>query len=333
LTDFIINDKINLTYFILGFNMKKTLFLIFLLLLIFSSCSPDETPGKNNSYYSFTDDAGVCITLEKKPERVAVLFSSFADIWICAGGEISITVGETVERGFADSSVLLVDSGAGKTINTELLISYAPDFIICSLDISAQAETADILNNAGIPTAQFRVESFDDYLHMLDICTSITGNKQAYKTSGTDIKEKIDTLISSCPPENTEQKSFLFIRAASSIKSTKAKTADNHFVCEMLDSLGAYNIADSAPILLDGLSIEEIITADPDFIFISPMGNEEAAIASMETILSDTAWQPLSAVKNGNYHYLSKELFQFKPNAKWYDAYETLAAILYDSKK
>ena len=44
-----------------------------------------------------------------------MLFSSFADVWETAGGRVDITVGESVERGFAPEDVLLVDDGAGKT--------------------------------------------------------------------------------------------------------------------------------------------------------------------------------------------------------------------------
>ena len=68
---------------------------------------------------------------------------------------------------------------------------------------------------------------------------------------------------------------------------------------------------------------------DPDFIFISTMGKESAAKAHMETVLAEPAWQSLSAVKNGRVIYLPKELFQFKPNARWGDAYAYLIEVLY----
>ena len=71
---------------------------------------------------------------------------------------------------------------------------------------------------------------------------------------------------------------------------------------------------------------------NPDFIFISTMGKEEAAIAYMDSLFSDSAWQELDAVKNGKYAYLPKELFQYKPNARWYEAYEYLADLLNESR-
>lgn len=307
--------------------ISAVLIAVFTLLQITACTAP--TKQESNEYFSFTDDTGGTVTLAQKPQRVAVLFSSFAEIWKNAGGEIYVTVGESIERGFADSDTLLADSGAGKAINTELLLSYEPDFVICSSDIAAQSQAAKTLSPAGIPCAQFRVETFDDYLHMLKICTKITGNEQAYETYGTDAQSRINTILGSIDLTQPK-KNILFIRAGSSAKSTKAKTADEHFACVMLNELGTFNIAENAPILLDGLSIEEIITQNPEIIFVTTMGDAKAAKNNMDKIISSPEWQSLDAVKTQRVYYLPKELFQYKPNARWADAYAYLAEIIYE---
>ena len=299
-------------------------------LLQLSACAVDTNIGE--PYVRFTDDVGNDVALKCMPARVAVLFSSFADIWTIAGGEIAITVGETVERGFADADTLLVDSGAGKTINTELLISYAPDLVICSADVKAQTDAAELLRSVGIPAACFRVEAFNDYLRVLSVFTDITQNKAAYEKYGAETEKEINTLLANLPKDITTP-NILFIRAGSSARSTKAKNASQHFACAMLSELGAYNIADSAPILLDGLSIEEILRQNPEIIFITSMGDEEASRAYVTSLFTDSVWSTLGAVKNGRYYFLEKDLFQYKPNAKWLEAYKTLAEILYEEKE
>lgn len=289
-----------------------------------------SSDSSKEEYYSFLDATGTQITLTEKPEKVAVLFSSFADVWQTAGGQVDITVGESVERGFAPQDVLLVDDGAGKTINQELLLSYEPDFVICSADLEEQVKTAEFLQKQGIPAAVFHVEEFQDYLDMLKICTDITGDHEAYDTYGTKVQEEIQDVMLSVPKtDENSQKRILFIRAGSKYSATKAKTAENNFVCVMLKELGTYNIAENAPILLDGLSQEEILMENPDYIFISTMGKEEAAKAYMDSVLQEEAWQHLDAVKEGRYTYLPKDLFQFKPNKRWGEAYQYLADLLY----
>lgn len=303
--------------------MKKLL--IILLCLLLAGCAPAEAAEEG---YTFTDDTGTEVTVPEKPQKVAVLLSSLADLWITAGGTVDITVGETVERGFAAESVILVDAGAGKTIDLEGLIAAQPDFVLYSSDLSGQLECADTLRTAGIPAAGFAVETFEDYLRVLKICTDILGTADRYEQYGTALKAEIDGLIAKAQAAEA-QPEILFVRAGSSAKVTKAKTAENHFVCGMLKDLGTFNIAEKAPILLDGLSIEEILISDPDFILFTTMGDEEAGKSYMESLISDPVWQNLTAVKEGRVHQLPKELFQYKPNARWGEAYAYLIELLY----
>lgn len=311
-------------------NGKKLLTLLLAMMLLFTAvgCADSGEAVSGESAYVFTDDTGIELCLAARPEKTAVLFSSFAEVWQLAGGTAAVTVGESVERGFAPESAVLVDDGAGKSINIELLLAAEPDFVICSADIPAQVEAAELLRGAGIPAACFRVECFDDYLRLLRVCTEITGNDAAYGEYGLKVQEEIETLLAQAS-ERTAGTDFLFIRAGSTASATKAKTAEQHFAAAMLEELGGHNIADAAPVLLDGLSLEEILRADPAFIFVSTMGKEAAARAYFDSVLAEPAWQSLSAVREGRVIYLPKDLFQFKPNARWGEAYAYLLEALY----
>ena len=286
-------------------------------------------PDPPTAYASFQDSAGETIVLPEKPERVAVLFSSFAELWQLAGGTVAVTVGESVERGFVPEGTPLVDDGAGKKIDLERLLVEEPDFVICSGDIAAQAETAEALNELNIPAAQFMVESFADFLQVFEICTTITGDETAFETYGTGQQKAIEGILAE---NNFAGVDILFIRAGSSARSVKAKTSEDHFAAEMLKELGARNIADDSliadAVVSETLSIEYIIQEDPDYIFFTAMGDEAASQSFVKEMLQEDAWSSLSAVKEGNYAFLTKELFHFKPNGRWAEAYETLAGLL-----
>lgn len=307
--------------------MKKYIILIFSLLLCasFLSCADKKTDEK--VYYSFKDSEQRDVILEKKPQKVAVLFSSYAEMWTLAGGEVSITVGESVERGFADANTVLVDSGAGKTIDREILVASAPDFVIASADIAAQAELAGYLDSVGIPCALFRVDSFYDYADVMDVLCAITERDDLYEKNVTKIADEIENILNSVDKSRAPR--IIFVRCGSSASSTKAKNAEENFVCKMIAELGGINIADEAPELCDGLSLEAILTAQPEKMLISTMGNEQKSREYMDSVLKSEPWQALGAVKNQDYVYLGKELFQFKPNARWAEAYKFLAEYLY----
>jgi len=320
--------------------MKKrlTALVLSLTLLFLCGCAgpavsegPDEDPAQQGGWrYTFVDSTGREVVLTKRPERVAVLFSSYAEIWNLAGGSVAVTVGESVERGFVSEETPLVDGGAGKTIDYELLLAARPDFVIGSADIEAQVDACRMLAEAGIPAAVFRVDTFEEYLTMLKRCTDITGNENAYAEHGTAVAERVDKVkAAACLAEEEEEKEILFIRAGSQASATKAKRAPDNFVCIMLAELGAENIADDAAVLLDGLSLEEILIRDPDYIFLTTMGSEAAAKAYVGDLFAQDGWKDLAAVREGNYVFLEKDLFHFKPNARWDEAYEILARLLY----
>lgn len=287
---------------------------------LFLSCEEKNGPVGAKGY-AFTDSTGHEMVLQKAPERVAVLLSSFADIWCLAGGEVAVTVGESVERGICREDVTLVDEGAGKSINTEVLIASAPDLVILSADIPAQVKAAVLCREAGIPVAEMRVECFAEYLAMLKICTDLTGRSDLYEQYGTAQKTQIDALIANKPLDGSK---ILFVRAGTSARSVKPKSSEDHFAAAMLKELGAINIADGTPLLADGLSMEYILAENPDHIYFTAMGDEQGSRAFVEQMLKSPEWQALTAVKNGNYTFLRKENFHFKPNQSWASAYAYL---------
>ena len=112
--------------------------------------------------------------------------------------------------------------------------------------------------------------------------------------------------------------------------SSKVKALDSSFmVGGMLEEFGCINIADSENGILSDLSIEAIVAEDPDYIFVTCMGDLEEGQAQLEASLtSNPIWNTLQAVQNGRVFFLDKELFHNKPNARWGESYEILAELL-----
>ena len=113
--------------------------------------------------------------------------------------------------------------------------------------------------------------------------------------------------------------------------SCKVKGSRDFVLGEMLADLGCVNIADSEESLLEDLSLEAIIAAEPDYIFAVLQGSDPTdAMETLEqTLLQNPAWSELRAVREGRFYTLEHELYNLKPNARWGEAYEKLADILY----
>ncbi|MBD5133660.1 MAG: ABC transporter substrate-binding protein [Clostridiales bacterium] len=287
----------------------------------------EETASPVPEAVSFTDDLGREVSVAP-PTRVAALIGSFADIWCLAGGRDTLVAAanDTWTSFDLDLGSDVADLGAVKEPNLEVLLAARPDLVIGSVSTEADLELEPTLAQAGIPVAYFDVDGFDDYLRMLEICARLTGCPENYTLYGEKVAAQVEAAIAR---QGGEPPRVLCMRATGS--SCKVKGSEGTVLGEMLAALGCVNVADSDASLLEELSLEAIIAADPDYIFVALQGSDPAkAMATLEaTLLSNPAWESLTAVREGRFHTMEQALYNLKPNARWGEAYEKLADILY----
>lgn len=275
-----------------------------------------------------TDDLGRSVTIERQPQRVAALIGSFADIWCLAGGADSLAAAadDTFRKFDLPISAETINLGATKDISLEKLLAAQPQLVIASCSTAEQVALEPMLSQMGLNTVYFDVDSFEDYLRMLRVCTQITGCDENYARYGEDVQAQVDAARARA---DGSRPTVLYVRATGS--SCRVKGSEGSVLGEMLHAMDCANIADSEESLLENLSIEAILEADPDFIFVvEQSADPDAAKAVLEkTLFSSPAWQTLTAVREGRVHVMDGSLFNLKPNSHWGEAYEQLAEILY----
>lgn len=290
-------------------------------------------PADSGAACTFTDDLGREVTLEAAPRRVAALTGSYADIWCTAGGRDTLVA--SASDAWTDFDLGLGEEvaniGGAMGVSVEELLAAAPDLVLASTNIPSNQEMLPALEAAGVDVAFFSVDTFEDYLRMLEICTGLTGSPEAYQTYGEAVAEEIEAARARAAAALEEQgpEKVLYIRAAASV--VKPKGSSGTVLGEMLADLGCINIADQDQSLLEDLSMEAILAADPDKILIVLQGADpEPAKEQLEgEVLSNPAWQQLTAVRKGRVYYMDKDLYHLKPNARWGEAYDHLVEILY----
>lgn len=290
-----------------------------------STATPEATDGTT---LTFTDDLDREVTVPVQPQRVAVLLGSYADVWCLAGGQDTLVA--AADDAWTDFDLNLGDEvanlGSLMEPNLEELIAAQPDLVIASSNTTSNVELLPSLEDLSVPVIYFGVNSFNDYLEMLDVCTQITGQTQNYQTYGLDVQAQVEKAKEQ---DDGSAPTVLLLRSAST--SCKVKNSKGTVLGEILADLGAVNIADSDTSLLEDLSMERIIADDPDYIFVVFQGSDQdAAQKTLDAALtSNPAWDTLSAVQNGNFYLMEKELYHLKPNARWGEAYQKVADILY----
>ena len=296
-------------------------------LLLAACAAPASSAAATDSAVEFVDAQGTQVALQSW-DRVVSLYGSFAELWLLSGGTlVGATTDAVEERGLdLGGDVALV--GNVKTPSLEEVLALEPDFVILSADIEGHVALDESLTDVGVPHAYFRVDNFEDYCTLLRQFCRMTGRDDLFEEYGAAQQQRVERIKAAAAQMQDAAPTVLLIRAYST--GAKAKGTDI-FAGAMLAELGADNIVTRYDSLLEDLSMETIIAADPDMILMVPMGaNEDAAAAYMaEHFEANPAWAGLTAVQNGCYAMLPKELFHYKPNARWADSYAYLAKILY----
>ena len=317
---------------------KRNLIFMFLLPFVFvfvcslTGCSDNQKAQQTTSDengYTFIDAIGQEITVNN-PQRVVSLMGSFSEIWLLAGGADTLvgTSHDTVDNrdlGLPDDIAIV---GTYQNPNIEEILALNPDLVLLSSETTrtdSHVALKDALNGAGITAAYFSVTHFEDYLNMLKICSDITGNPEAYQTNGVAVQERISKIIADNKLE-TAPSVLLMVTYSGGIRAQSSDTMTGR----MLSDLGCSNILDDYPSMLQDFSVEKIIEVDPDYIFVIPMGNDDALAQKnlKENVESNPAWNSLTAVVNDRYILLPKDKFLYKPNALWDESYAYLAALL-----
>lgn len=324
--------------------MKRIIILSIITMLLLCACAPQtqnapettlasaaestvQTAAASGSEVRFTDDLGREVTVDN-PQRVICLTASYADVWCIAGGADSIVATTNATWTYFDFPLKedVINLGSSGELNLEQLIACEPDLILASCGTDRNMELESAFEEMGMNVAYFSVNSIDDYLRMLKVCTQITGCEENYETYGVQVKAQVEQALTR--PDGSKP-SVLYIRATGS--SCKVKNSEGNVLGEMLAALDCDNIADREESLLEQLSMEAILEADPEYIFVVLQGADPANAQEIleTTLLSNPAWNTLTAVKEGRYYVMDQVLYNLKPNGRWGEAYEQLADILY----
>lgn len=324
---------------------KKNALLIILVLVavLLSACSKDVKADKEQtptlevkSEYgieirddevSFVDGTGQEVNISKNPQRTIVLFASYLDLWIRNGGDLIAMVED--KSGMEVPGTEDVET-VGKTgaISLEKIISLEPDLVILSANTSSQAEMVASLRQNNIQVLAIDYTFKEDYYKTVRLFTAINDREDLYEENAVSVKKDVEEIIERVPKEEAP-KVFIMFASSKTIKSRGSGTT----LGQMLADLNTINIADVDNVSLEdkGFSMETIIKEDPDFIFVQRMGsdNEKVLERIKQDAQSNPAWASLSAVKNDRYILLPKDLYTYKANQRYAEAYEELAKILY----
>ncbi|MDD5727617.1 MAG: ABC transporter substrate-binding protein [Victivallales bacterium] len=279
------------------------------------------------------DADGKKVKLTKNPRRVVIGFTSLVNLWYYAGGKaVGIPNSRSRENIHAEA-VKATRIGTFSNLNMEKIISLNPDLAILYANVNNQRVARDILASNNTETILLSYRNYSDFTRILDLFVRLnTGNPEKGKAASLMVK-KIDAIIEKTGKlKKPGFLSFLFSGSGLSAETNLANTA------HMAMLLGGRNIVTGKNVPKGSgrvsFSMEKVMLEDPDIILVATMGNEKKLAAKMEkTLANDPVWASLSAVKAGRVYFLPNELFLYRANEKYAEAFLTLAKLMYPEEK
>ncbi|OAH09971.1 ABC transporter substrate-binding protein [Streptomyces jeddahensis] len=261
----------------------------------------DVTVEPIKAAQELTDTNGVNVSLEKEPERIVCLFALCDDILT----ELGIVPTATNSALLAHSDFLgkekakEVDVIPGGFIapEVEAILSHKPDLVIGLED--THGKLAPALKDA-TTFWPMQPETWEDSVGYLRDVAALTGRtaegEKAEKTFRTKLAEA---------EKNKSDKTALIIYGSD--ENFGVATPETDVGASLLPKLADYPWKSRG--VEGSYSLEEILAADVDVLFVETMSFGEADGKLSEKLAKNPLWGKIPAVKNGDVHEVDSEVW------------------------
>lgn len=298
--------------------MKKVVKLIgvsFLCLGIMTACqtkAPEASAPKSSAQITVTDAANRTLTFKQQPKKVAALSSGDMDIIHALGGEI---VGRPTTQAPVSNPELqkATEIGNPHSPNFEKIAAVKPDVLIANSGFERHIPT---LEKQGIQVYIAKGSSVDGIQKSIENYGSLLGKQDEAKKWTKQIADKLQSLQKEQPTKKA--KALLVYGAPGSYMIALPSSLSG----DLLSKVGGENIAAEFPISKEmpgyaQLSTERIVQSNPDVVYLITHGDPAAVQKAFEAEMKkNSAWNNLSAVKNGKIVVLPSHLFGSNPGTK-----------------
>jgi len=313
--------------------MKKSITLFTAILSIFflligCSAKGDEKASateKGKEKIEVTDLSGRKVTFNKVPETFATLSMGDMNIIHALGGKIvgrpdaKITLPEDIKK------VQVI--GNAHQPNFEQIASLKPDVLIANNGFQKNVPTVE---DQGTKVMISSANSIQDIQKNIELYGTIMKEEDKAKELNQKINDQIKTY---------EKKSDVKALLVYGAPGTYLAALPTSLSGDILDKTGGKNIAADFPEMKEypqyaQLSVERIIEANPDVIYLITHGDPNSVKKAFEgEMMKNEAWKNLDAVKQNRVVILPPDLFGSNPGTKVTEAMDFMYKSIQDVRK
>lgn len=281
---------------------------------------------------SFTDRSGNEITLPEKAEAIISMAPSTTQVLIDLGLGDKIVACDTYSYASFESELNAdIPQFDMMTPDQEQIIALGADIIFTSgMSASGGTDVFEAVRESGACVADIPSSaSLADIEKDIEFIGECVGKESEAESIVNLMQTKIDELaeIGKSIPEE-EKKTVLFELYTPSAENPMIYTAGKGtYINEMLEVIGAKNVAESEADQWPALSEESAVASNPDVILTADMYTPDV----INTILSMKGWENVNAVVNKEVYQLDGDAVN-RPNHHVIDAMIEMATSIYPDK-
>ena len=294
--------------------MKRSLYFIFLLLLL--GCSAQPRP-QGKMTLTITDDLGRAVSLSGAPLRIISFAPSITEMIYALGGEERL-VGVTSWCNWPPRAREKTAVGDMMNPNFERMVSLKPDLAV--MIGSRPGPLLKKFEALNIPVICFRDETVADIQRVVKVLGQLLECPSRADSLNREIDSQLAGIKAAVDSVPLEKRPKVFAELGS---SPLFAAGDSSFIGQMIALAGGINVTGNIPSSYAAVNPELVAKSDPDIIIVlhPQTGKKE--------IEQRLGWQNISAVRNGRiYPGLDQDVI-LRPGPRFTEGLKILHGIFY----
>lgn len=284
-------------------------FLLFVLL--FSLVS---VPARAHAAFPLVmeDDRGIPVRMDLPPRRVVSLAPNLTEIVFLLGQEGKLA-GVTRFCNYPPRAAALPRVGGIVDPDVERIVAAGPDLVLCTTDGNPK-ERVRVLEEMGIPCFAVGPQDMAAVFRTIERIGALLGVPERGRREADVLRARAERVSR---PTLGPLPRVLFLVSTSPVIAAGNGT----FLDELVRASGGTNAAGGSAGRYPRLSVEDLLAASPDVIFVAAMAGVEGFSPSV------SRWTEVPAFRNGDVVILDGDLVT-RPGPRMVDALEKVAGAI-----
>ncbi|WP_309492925.1 cobalamin-binding protein [Candidatus Hecatella orcuttiae] len=281
------------------------------------------TPIQPSGPVTVTDDLGRTVTLTSyPPERIVSLAPSTTEILFALGLGDKVVGVDTYSDYPPEAADIEPKVGGFANINIEVVVGLEPDLVLATGGV--QEKFVERLEELGITVIALSPQDMEDILNDIILVGEATGREEAAEKLVEELRQRIAAITEKTEAIPREERPKVYYEVW---HDPLMSAGPGSFAHSLIELAGGVNIFEDAATKYPEVSLETVLSRNPDVIIITPPDAPMPGV-SPEELKARPGWSEIEAVKNDRIYQIHPDLLS-RPGPRIVNGLEALAKAIH----